>query len=49
MLSKVKAALNAAAVVLLSPEFRPFEVKLARAVAVAVLGALGVKYGVKVA
>lgn len=47
-MSKVKAALNAAVTVALAPEFRPFEVKLARAVLVAVLSVLGVDLGSKV-
>ena len=48
-MKKAKAALSAAVSVLLAPEFRPFEVKLGRAVLVAVLGAFGVKYGLSVA
>lgn len=45
-MKKVKAAFAAAVAVVLAPEFRPVEVKLVRAVVVAVLGALGVKVGI---
>lgn len=45
-MKKVKAAVAAAVGVVLSPEFRPFEVKLVRAVVAAVLGAVGVKLGI---
>lgn len=42
-MAKLKAAAGAIVAVLLAPEFRPFEIRLARAIFVAVAVALGWK------
>lgn len=49
MKTKLKAVVTAVVAVIVSPEFKPVEVKLLRALAVAVLGAVGVKFGFTVA
>jgi hypothetical protein len=46
-MAKVKKVGVAVATVFLQPEFRPFEIRLARALFIAVVTALGVKYGVQ--
>lgn len=44
-MKKIKGLFAVVAGVLLAPEFRPFEVKLARAVAAAVALYFGIHYG----